>query len=297
MCIGTPSGALERAAAPIGDAAGVPSFGVSICVLSVLQGALVAVPAPRTIPALARLRSGWWALIPLACVVGFVFGARALSGLVDGLTYLALVTVPPLAAAALAWAARGARPWLALAVAPLFALAWADRAGLAGQAATTLLEALSCVTLGVLLVAVAPRALVKVGIVATSIADTWLIVANLLQAPNDALNGVVPAAHLPQLQNAAFGQAVLGYEDLFLAALFGALLASEPGLARRGALAVGAIALAFDLLFLAVSTLPATVPVALALLAFEARGVASRRRAARYARTASAAAPSPPRSP
>lgn len=247
----------------------VPSFAVSICILSVLQGALVAVPAARPIRALERMRSGWWALIPVASVVGFAFGAQALSGLADGLTYLALIAVPPLAAAALAWAMRGARPWLALAAAPLFAIAWADRGGLAGEAAAAALEALSCVPLAVLLVAVAPRVLVKAGIVAASVADTWLILSNRLQAPNQRLNAVVPPEHLPQLQSAVFGRAVIGYEDLFVAALFGALLAARPRIAIRGALLVTALALAFDLLFLVTSTLPATVPVAVAVVIVE----------------------------
>ena len=51
------------------------------------------------------------------------------------LTYIALVGVPLLAALALGWLMRGARPVLALLVAPLFALAWADRGGLAGEGA------------------------------------------------------------------------------------------------------------------------------------------------------------------
>jgi hypothetical protein len=256
----------------------VPSFGLSICILSVVQGALVALPAAREIPALARLRSGWWALVPVGSVVAFVFGARALAGVADGLTYLALIAVPPLAAAALGWAMRGARPLLALAVVPLFALAWADGHGLAGEAAAVALDGLSCVTLGVLLVAVTPRVLIKIGIVAMAAADTWLVVSDLLQAPNNALNLATPVAHLPQLQSALFGSAVIGYGDLFIAALFGALLARSPRLALRGALAVTIVSLASNALFLAVNELPATVPVALVLLAGEVRDSAARRR-------------------
>src|SRR5579863_7863343 len=110
-------------------------FGVSICLLSLTQAALVAAPAARRLSVLERLRSGWWAALPVAAVVAFVF-----AGVSDGITYLALVAVPPLAAAALGWAVRGARPWLALAMPALFALAWADRAGLAGEAAGVVLD-------------------------------------------------------------------------------------------------------------------------------------------------------------
>ena len=65
-----------------------------------------------------------------------------------------------------------------------------------------------------------------------------------------------------QLQRALLGRAVLGYEDLFVAALLGALVAATPGLARRAAALALAGALALDPLFLVVDQLPATVPIA-----------------------------------
>jgi hypothetical protein len=212
-------------------------------------------------------------------VVGVIFGERALAGLADGLTYLALIAVPPLAALALGWAMRASRPWFALAGVALFALAWADRQGLIGEGAGLLLEALSCVTLGVLLVAVSPRALVKVGIVAMAVVDTWLVVSDLLAAPNAAVNAAAPIAHLPQLQRAVFGSATMGYGDLFAAALLGALLAASPRLAWRGAVIAAVIALLMDLLFLVVDELPATVPIAVTLLILEASALGARRRA------------------
>jgi len=255
----------------------VPSFGVSICLLSAAQATLVALVGAHELPALRRLRSGAWAAIPLVAVVGFTFGVRALGGLVDGLTWLALICVPPLAAGALGWAMRGARPWLAPVAGLLFALAWADRDGLPGQLAALALEGLSCVTLAVALVAVTPPALVRLGIVAAAIADTWLVVSNLLAAPNNALNAAAPSAHLPQLQRALLSRAVLGYEDLFVAALLGALVAATPRLARRAATLALAAALAFDALFLVVDQLPATVPIAATVVALQCRRPRSRR--------------------
>ena len=256
---------------------GVPSFAVSICVLTLVQSLLVTVPAAVEIPAVARFRGRWWALIPAASVVGVVFGVRAASGVADGLTYLALAAVPPLAALALGWAMRASRPWFALAAAALFAVAWADRQGLVGEGAALLLDALSCVTLGALLVAVSPRALVKVGIVAMAVVDVWLVVSDLLQTPNAAVNAATPIAHLPQLQRVVFGSAVMGYGDLFVAALLGALLAAQPRLALRGALIVGLVGLLMDLLFLVVRELPATVPIAITLLILEAAALRARR--------------------
>jgi hypothetical protein len=244
-------------------------FWTSIALLSILQGALVAMP--RALPAarLARLRGRRWAVIPPLSVIAFVLIARAAEhASAQGLSYLALLAVPPLAALALGWLSRGARPARALAVAPLFALAWVDRGGLAGQGAAVLLSALSCVALGVLLAAVTPPRWLAGAILAMAVADTALVVSDLLRRPNDALNAAHPAAGLPRLQSAAFGSAVMGYGDLFVAGLLGALLVVSAGapLQLRGARLTALLALVFDLLFLLVNELPATVPVALALV-------------------------------
>jgi hypothetical protein len=250
-------------------------FWTSIGLLSLAQGALVALPRALAAPRLARLSGRRWAVIPPASVIGFVFIARAAEQTsAEGLTYLALCAVPVLAALALGWLTHRARPWQALLVVPLFALAWADRGGLAGEGAALALSALSCVTLGVLLAAVTPPRWLAAGIVAMALADTALVVSDLLQRPNNALNAAHPAAGLPQLQDAAFGSAVMGYGDLFVAGALGALLAVSAGrsLQLRGAALAALLAVAFDLLFFLVDELPATVPVALTLLILLATG-------------------------
>jgi hypothetical protein len=194
------------------------------------------------------------------------------------LTYLALVAVPPLAAIALGWGMRGSRPLLAAVAAVLFAVAWLARGSLAGEAAAALLSALSCVTLGMVVCALTPAVWLKLGIIAMAAADTWLVVADLLQAPNATLIAAHPAGGLPRLQTEIFGSASMGYGDLFVAGLLGALLAADRRLQRRGALLTLAIAALFDLLFFAVHELPATVPVALALIVTELWVSAGRRK-------------------
>jgi hypothetical protein len=209
-----------------------------------------------------------------------IFAIRYASDTATGLTYLALVTVPPLAAVALGFAVRGSSPPLALAAAALFAIAWAAHRSLAGEAAAALLSALSCVTLGVVLAAVTPARWLKLGIVAMAAADTWLVVSDLLQGPNAVLLAAHPPGGLPRLQSEIFGSATMGYGDLFVAALLGALMAGG----RRqlvAALLTLVVASVFDLLFLAVDELPATVPVATALVALEARRLLSGRRRVR----------------
>jgi hypothetical protein len=252
-------------------------FWLSIAVLSATQGALVALPGTISIPWVERRRSRLWAAIPPLSVIGFVFIARAAErASAQSLTYLALVAVPILAALALGWWGRGARPVLALAAPALFVLAWADRGGLAGQGAALALSALSCAALGVLLAAVTPPRWLAAGIVLMACADTALVVSELLQHPNEVLNAAHPPADLPKLQAEVFGAAAMGYGDLFVAGVFGGLLArgwpplreGRSAWAQQGwaAVLVVGLALAFDLLFFTVDELPATVPVAVALI-------------------------------
>jgi hypothetical protein len=261
----------------------MPSFAVSISILSLAQALLVALPRPRRFAWLDAFRSPWWALVPALSIV-VVIGIVALeSESATALSWLALVAVPPFAALALGWLVRGGEPAWAAAVVPLFALAWAAPDALIGEAAATALTALGCVGLGWLLVSVAPGRWLKLGIYAMAAIDTWFVAADLLQGPNAVLSAAAPA-ELPRLQVVHFGAAQMGFGDLFAAAVLGCLLAIPAdgpkrgaGLPfsarrqRRGALLVAVLALAFDLLFFAVDTLPATVPVALALAVLEWR--------------------------
>ena len=244
-------------------------FWLSIGVLSLVQASLVAAPRPRLPNLLERLQSRWWALVlPLSIVV--VVSAIALdSASARFLTYLALVAVPPLAAAALAWLVRGTRRELALLVIPLFGVAWAAKGALGGETAALALSALACVTLGWLVACMVPTRWLKLGIYVMAAIDVYLIAGDLLQGPNAVLNGASPAADLPRLQLASFGSAVMGFGDLFIAAVLGALLAYDRRLQLQGAVLAAVIGLSFDLLFYAVDELPATVPIALTLAVLE----------------------------
>ena len=245
----------------------VPSDAVMLAV----QAAIVAAPRadPPGLDWLRRLGGRWWALLPLGSIVLVILAIRGVSQTATGLTYLALVAVPILAALALGWGMRGARPGAALAAAPLFAIAWIWRTSLTGEGAALILSALSCVTLGILLSALTPPSWLKLGIVLMAVGDTYLVATDLLQAPNNLLTLAHPAAGLPQLQSELFGTIQMGYGDLFIAAVLGAVLAREIHRQRQAAALTFLFAAAFDLLFFALSELPATVPVALALIASE----------------------------
>jgi len=264
-----------------------------------VQAALVALPIPRPRPGwIDRLSSPWWALVP-ALSIAVVIGAIEISpSSADALTYIALVAVPPLAAFAFGALVRGSRPAWALAAVALFALAWAIPHSLAGEAAATALSGLACVTLGWLLVCGVPARWLRLGVYAMAVIDTVYVSSDLLQGPNAVLNAAAPAAGLPRLQAVHFGSALMGFGDLFVAALVGCLLAAEGqwssgdghgsagdsgperslDLQLSAAVLVAALALAFDLLFFTVDELPSTVPVAvaLALIQWRRRGAGLR---------------------
>jgi hypothetical protein len=261
-------------------------FWASISILGLVQAALVAWPAPRSRPAwVERLSSPWWALVPALSIVVVIAVIELDSESATWLAYLALAAVPPLAAYALATLTRrvrvnppytrvhtdsrsGGLGWLApaLVVGGLFVLAWAWPHALLGEAAATVLSGLACVTLGWLLVSAIPALWVRLGVYAMATIDAVYVSANLLQEPNAVLTNAAPVAELPRLQVIHFGSAAMGFGDLFIAALVGCLLARERPRQLEASLLVAALALAFDLLFFAVDTLPATVPVAVALV-------------------------------
>jgi hypothetical protein len=245
------------------------SFGVAIVLLGTVQGLTVALPDAGW-PSWLWRPTGWgWALVAPLSIVVVVTAIAVLPGVADGLTWLALIAVPPLAAAALGWAMHGAQPVFAPAAAVLFALAWIFEGTLGGDVAALSLTALSCVTLGRLVVGLAPAILIKLGLIITAIVDATLIITEKLQGPNDVLNAAAPAAHLPKLQLASLGPAQMGYGDLFVAGLLGAVLAAERRFQIPAALLTFVFAGLMDLLFLVTDTLPATVPVALALITVE----------------------------
>ncbi len=265
-------------------------FAVSIALLGLAQAALVALPGRLPPLPLAGLRSRWWALVPPLSIALVILLVDLFEGSATLLTYLALVAVPPLAALALGTLVWGARPLWAAAAAPLFALAWAATGSLAGEAAAMALSGLACVSLGWMLVAIVPASWLRLGVYAMAAVDACLVAADLLQGPNSVLTAAAPGAELPRLQVVHLGTATMGFGDLFVAGLVGCLLLAEDTrsradrttgrisvgpLARRqpaAAALVGVLALAFDLLFFAVDTLPATVPVALALALARPRG-------------------------
>jgi hypothetical protein len=218
---------------------------------------------------LQRFRTGAWALILPLNIAVVVFAIAVIPTTADVLTWIALLLVPAGAALALGWAARGARPWLAVLAAPLLALAWAVPDTRIGQTATTLLILGSAITVGRLLAGGAPLTLLKAGVIAMAAVDAYLVFSGRLEAPNNVLVAAEPGLGLPQLQSASFGRAGLGYGDFFAAAVVGGILAAERAPQLIAAVAMLAVSLAWDQLFLVYDVLPATIPPAIVLVGVE----------------------------
>jgi hypothetical protein len=239
--------------------------------LTVLQALCVALPAAGLPAWLARARRGAWALVLPASIVVCIGAISLVPASADVYTWLALLLVPVGAALAAGWAARGARAWLGVPLAAvLLALAWTLQDARAGQLAADLLILGSAVTLGRLLAASAPLTLVKVGLVAMAAIDAYLVFSGELAGPNATLVAAVPAPGLPRLQAGVYGFSSLGYGDFLAAAVLGGILAIERASQWWAAVAVLAVSLAWDQLFLVVELLPATVPPALVLVGLEA---------------------------
>jgi hypothetical protein len=112
--------------------------------------------------------------------------------------------------------------------------------------------------------------------------DAILVFGNQLQAPNAVLNAAIPTPGAPQLQYLDLHYASVGYGDVFVAGVLGGVLALERRPQWPAAALVLACSVVWDLLFFHYDTLPATVPVAAALVILESRKWASRLRRGAY---------------
>jgi hypothetical protein len=211
-------------------------------------------------------------LVPLAALAAGVAAVRGAAGGADALAGLAAVVTAPLAAVCgRAWGWRA--PWLGPPLAgALWVLAWQFGERLVGQAAATILVAGACATLAALIASVTPSTALAVGLVLLAALDVALVWAvpevgpatqrlHLAAPPHVALPGG-GRTHLPALQDATFGSALMGWLDLLAPALLATVLAGA-GRARRrlAAAATLAAALAWGLLLSVTSPIPATVPV------------------------------------
>jgi hypothetical protein len=247
------------------------------CGLGLAQAVVVLLPRAVGARWLEALRAHWLlVVVPVAALTAATFIPAVATALADSLSTLALLAVPLLAAVGIGWAARVHHPALVLLVPALFALAWADAHGTAGEAGALVLVALSAVALAVVVAAILPSTVAKIGIGIWAAFDLSVALAHRLEEASRPIVEATPVLgpHL-QFQRVVLGTASMEYADLFVAAGLGAVVAFEARRRGTAALLVAVFASASSLFFLVTDTLPATVPIALALLVLEIQRYAS----------------------
>ena len=248
-----------------------PYHSLDSSLLDAARALCIALPAAGLPSWTWRLRGRGWALVAPLAILVVVATITVWSSSAHLLAWIALLLIPPGCALALGWAAHGARPWLAPLAVVLVAAAVAAPDEPLGLLARIALIAGSSITVGRLLAGAAPLGLVKAGVIGMAVIDTIFIFGHLSDPQNAQFVAAVPAHGLPQLQVAELGRASTDFGDFFVAGLVGGVLAAERRAQVAAAIAMFLVSQAFDQLFLVVDSLPATVPPALVMVAFEVR--------------------------
>lgn len=232
--------------------------------LGVVNGALVALPAPAALRRLERVRSAAWMFVLPAIIVVGTFGVLAVPAMATGLAVLASVVTPLLAGVAMVAVVHGRHRRLL--VVPAALLVAATLTGEPGQLAASLLTAAGCLTLGTALVRVTPAPWLTFGVLGMCAVDVLLMVWGVGQHADDLLYNA--GSVLPTLHHARVGPITTDYPDLVLAAVVGGILAGRAG-QRRAAVVVATLSGAYTALLFTTDALPATVPLAVGLILVE----------------------------
>ena len=231
--------------------------------MATAQGLTVSLCGSAPAATAARVRSRW-AVALLAPPLVFV----AMVGLLARQPHaaqlvlqVATVGVPVLATLATMRLAR--RGWPAIVSALLAAaVLWSDE--LAGQVATLALLVLSCVAIGSLVPRLGHPVALAAGAAALAVSDVILLLLGPVGAAADALDSV-RFAHIPSFGEAVVGNVHMGYGDLMIAGIAGAVAARTPGAASRVGLLTLVLFLCEAALLAGPTAYPATLPVVGAL--------------------------------
>ncbi|WCB96980.1 hypothetical protein DSM104299_05750 [Baekduia alba] len=212
----------------------------------------------------ADVRSRRWAVALLAPPAIFVAMVALLARNPDAaqlVLQIATVGVPALAAFATKDLSR--RGWPAIVTGLLAAaLLWSDE--LVGQVAVLALLVLSCVAIGSLMPRLGHPTALAAGAATLALTDVILVVLGPVGAAADALDSV-RLGHLPSFGEAVVGNVHMGYGDLAIAGIAGAIAARSPGGASRVGFLTLVLFLAEAALLAGPKAYPATLPVVAAL--------------------------------
>lgn len=243
----------------------------AVTTMATAQGLTVSLAGPSA--ALAR-RDGAgapvvrprWALALLAPPAIFIAMVALLARHPDAarlVLQIATVGVPALAAIATKGLVRRAWPGIVVA---LIAAAFTFQGELVGQVAVLALLVLSCVAIGALIprLGLGHPAALAAGAATLAVADVILVALGPVAQATDAIDAV-STGHVPFFGEAVVGTVHMGYGDLAIAGIAGAIAARQPGGASRVGLLTLVLFLAEAALLAGPTAYPATLPVVLAL--------------------------------
>jgi hypothetical protein len=259
----------------------------AVVALAALEGSLVALPRADALEPLRTLRSPVWAALLPGSILAGTFVPLAMPSMAFGLVNMAEVVTPLLATIAVLEVVRGPRTALFVAAAAL-ALSAALISGWAGQISASALTALGCLALGTALARLIPSHWFVFGVVGMCLADIALVASGIGHSAAALMATATRDVHGPVFSQAGIGRFTTDYPDLVLAAVLGGFLAGRHRQLLAAAL-VTVVGVAYGLLLLPIAhLLPATVPIALTLLALESTAE-TRRDAGAWVRRASRA--------
>jgi hypothetical protein len=238
---------------------------LSIGLCSLVQGLLVLLPRPQAFRPLFRWRSSWWAVIlPGTIIVGTALLAWLPSGAV-GLVALATVVTPLLAVVAIVAGIQPRYRWLLIAGLLVLGLVMIVNPQ-AQQGLVTLITALGCLTLGISVIRLVPLRAALIAIAVMCALDAGFSFAGI--GTNTAQQVLLAGSPLHgwSFADARIGFIYVDYPDLWLAGAIGALFAER----RRqlsAAVTMVAVTSLYDLLLGITTSIPETLPIALAALA------------------------------
>lgn len=240
-------------------------YGWEYATLVGLQAVIILlVRDPATLPVVPR--HPLVGLVPLLAIGGGVVVLGAVPGAVSAVTTIAAFAVPPLALLAVLHIRRFAVP-LAVLSPVLWIIVWRLPSSPSADLAGDLLIVLAAVSLGRLTGWIAPRPALVIGVFVATAVDVWQVLHAQVQPVAAALSAAAPPRGLPGLQELVMGGASMGWGDAYLAALAGAIVAVSARATIAAAVGTLGAGLALGFLFGVLDLLPATVPVAVGLLA------------------------------
>jgi hypothetical protein len=238
---------------------------------ALLQGALVALPRGNALESLRRLRSPAWAAVLPGCIVVGTLAPLGAYAFALGLIVLAALMTPLLAVVAVLGVVRGPRaaPLVLVAVAAVLAV---FAGGPSRELSATVLTALGALAVGAGLARLIPSRWVLIGFACMCVVDVALLAAGVAE-PSALIVGRA-AAHVPgpMLDQARIGRVSIDFPDLVLAAVLGGFMAGQKGQHFAAAL-VTVLAATWMLLAPAHAMWPATIPVAMTLIALRTVGL------------------------